>query len=135
MAVTLETYQLSQPDGELEASLFPDDDMEEKLAGWLAQATTKVEADADIAAADQNEAAAAWVYYRAYTYIAQWMMLQASSAEADGLSRTISNDQRAYFSRKANEWLDKSNGYAVPTARVAFFGVAKAGRRHVSQYV
>jgi len=135
MAVTLGTYQLYQPDGELESSLFPDGNMEEMVTGWLAQAATKVEADAGIATADQNDAAAAWVYYRAYSYVEQWMMQQASSAEADGLSRTISNDQRAYFSRKANEWQDKANGYSVPTARVAFFGVARAGRRHVSQSV
>jgi len=133
MAVTLDTYDLKQPVGELESSLFPDTtmDIDVALTGWLAQATTKVEADADIATADQNAAAAAWVYYRAYTYVVQWLSTLPSSATVDGMSRTIAGDQRAHFSKKAAEWLATFEGFSAPTVRTAFFGLAKAGTRHV----
>jgi len=131
MAVTLGTYQLYQPDGELESSLFPDDNMEEMLAGWLAQAATKVEADTDIATADQNDAAAAWVYYRAYSYIAQWMKAEPERMEVGERREWLGADRAKFFGAKSQSWLDSFNGFSTPTARVAFFGVAKAGTRHV----
>jgi len=131
MAVTLETYQLYQPDGELEATLFPDADMEAKLSGWLAQATTKVEADADIATADQNDAAAAWVYYRAYSYIAQWMRADPERVTVGERTEWLGADRSKFFASRAASWIDTFSGFSTPTARVAFFGLARAGVRHV----
>ena len=61
MAVTLTTFDLIQPDGELSESLFPSGDFNVLLAGWLGQATGRVEANTAIAASNQNLAAAAWV--------------------------------------------------------------------------
>lgn len=136
MAVTLDTYDLKQPVGELESSLFPDTtmDIDVALTGWLAQATTKVEADADIATADQNAAAAAWVYYRAYSYVAQWMKAEPERVEVGERTEWLGADRAKFFQDLANKWESTFNGYSAPTVRTAFFGLARAGTRHVVRY-
>lgn len=136
MAVTIQIYDFEQPEGELDESLFPDAalDMESALTGWLAQATTKVEADSDISTADQNEAAKAWVYYRAYSYVAQWVKLEPDKVEVGQRTEWNNADRAKFFTTKATEWLDKYSGFSAPTVRTAFFGLARAGTRHVTRY-
>ena len=64
MSVTLTISDLKQPQGELFAALFPGDDLDTLLTGWLSKATTLINASA-IATSDQNNAALAYCYYSA----------------------------------------------------------------------
>lgn len=119
MAVTLTTADLQQPAGELTESLFPGSNFSSLLVGWLAQAKAKVEGDGSIAPANHNAAAAAWVYYRAFSHKAA---LQANTpnqvnfSNQPGVSKTMAADQREYFVNLANQWLATFSGYVAATA-------------------
>lgn len=105
MAITLSTVNFIEPDGELQEDLFPSG-LEDLLDGWIAVATVKVEAAAGIT--NQNAAVEAWVYYRAYSHIAQRMGGDAAKASlSSGSSREFTPDQRAYFASRAAYWLAK----------------------------
>jgi hypothetical protein len=131
MSVTLTVDDLEQPLGELDASLFPSGNIDNLVTVWLSQAITTVEANTGIATADQDEAAAAWVYYRAYTQVADRFANTAQTIMIDGqVTRTTSADQRKYFADRAAYWLEFYYSYntlvalaAVPT----YFGTVKAG--------
>lgn len=130
MAVTLTIADLKQPIGELSAELFTGTNFDTLLTGWLAQAVAKVGAGV----ADENAAAAAWVYYRAYSYKAS---LQANTpnqvnfSNQPGVSKTMSADQREYFVNLANQKLAEFEGFNVADSTVgapAFFGRVSARR-------
>lgn len=133
MAVTLTTFDLIQPDGELSESLFPGGDFNVLLSGWLGQATGKVEANTAITTANQNDAAAAWVYYRAYDHIAQRMAsspVRVSTSIDGSVSKEMAQDQRQYWFNKA--LLKKADYESLETATApsavapVFFGRARA---------
>lgn len=130
MAVTLTYDDVTQPLGELDATLFPSGDMATLVTGWLYQAEQKVEADGNIASADQNAAALSWVYYRAYSHVAQRLAASPTSVSVGGkISRAMAADQRAHFSKLAAEKLAEYNrhdGTVTPVG--ALFTVAKARR-------
>jgi len=65
--MTLTSADFIYPTGEIQASFFPKETLATLIDAWIDQAETKV---ASIAAADQDTAAAFWVYYRAYSAIA-----------------------------------------------------------------
>jgi hypothetical protein len=130
MAVTLTTADLKQPVGEFTASLFPGDDIDALLTGWLVQATTLVNANTAIASTNHNAAAAAWCYHRGYGHIANRL---ASSpvrvaASLDGsMAKEMAADQRKYFIELAAKKKAEYEGYETPTAAVSvFFGRARA---------
>lgn len=128
MAVTLTIADLRQPIGELSAELFAGTNFDTLLTGWLAQAVAKVGAGV----VDENAAAAAWVYYRAYSYKAA---LQANTpnqvnfSNQPGVSKTMSADQREYFINLAEHWKSIFDGYVVPPVVV---GGAFTGSQSVS---
>lgn len=85
MAVTLTVAMLMQPTGELSEHYFPQGDASTQVLGWLPEAKGIIEADSSITDANHNRAAAAYVYYRAYDYIAnQLAALPSSASEGDG---------------------------------------------------
>lgn len=102
MAVTLTKIDLTRAGGgELTDAMFPDGDMETLLALWLAQAAARVEAQSGIAAADQNAAAAAWVYYRAYSQMATDASLEPASFSAGDINISYKSGRRVDFSALA----------------------------------
>jgi len=128
MSVTLVADNLTQPQGELDASLFPDGNLTDLLAGWLQDAKDRVDANTGIATADQNEAAAAWVYYRAYTQVAQRFANEANSITVGPRTESYNADQRKYFADQAQRWLDWFYAQSTLTPAVpvpAFFGTIK----------
>lgn len=130
MSVSLTIDDLKQPTGELDDAMFPSGDIDNLLSGWLLQAETKV---ADFSTDTQDEAAAAWVYYRGFTAIAQRLAATPSSRSVDSGAVTVSTsaDQRKYFDGLAKYWFDIFNGLDVVTpsfANPAFFGSVKARR-------
>ena len=135
MAVTLVIDDLQQPIGELSTELFPTGNLGELLDGWLTQATNKVDADTGIATADQNTAATAWVYYRAYSYKANMQAStpnQVNFSNQPGVSKTMSVDQREYFVNLASTKLAEYEGFAAASSTVstapAYFGRVSARR-------
>jgi len=134
MAVTLTISDLKQPDGELFAALFPGDDIDTLITGWLNKATILINASS-IITTDHNNAALAYVYYSAYNYVALWLANAPASVSIDsgGVTKSTSNDQRKFFADKANYWLDFYNGYFPATTTtvsgLAFFGTVKARQK------
>lgn len=137
MAVTLSTFDLIQPTGELSESLFPGSDFSMLLGGWFGQAETLVEANAAIAAANHNSAAAAWVYYRAYSHVAARLAsspVSVSTSHDGSVSKTMSSDQRKYFvdlaAAKLADYESRETEAASTTSVIpAFFGRVRASTR------
>lgn len=131
MAVTIETDDLVVPAGELSNHYFPQGDMATQLTGWLAAATDKVEADSSIDSDDHNEAAAAWIYYRAYTYIAnQLAALPSQASEGDGaISVSYSASQIVHYRNLAAAHLAQFEALrSVSSSVTAFFTLARGQR-------
>ncbi len=140
MAVTLTTFDLIQPDGELSESLFPSGDFNVLLAGWLGQATGKVEANTAIAATNQNSAAAAWVYHRAYDHIAQRLAsspVRVSTSIDGSVSKEMAQDQRKFWADKAVEKKADYEAFETESASTTsvvpvFFGRVRASTTTVA---
>lgn len=112
MAVTLTVADLIQPLGELDAAMLPGYDLTTVVTAWLAQAVALVETNVNVTAANQNAAAAAWVYYRAYNLVASTAMTGMTQIRVGPVSKTFSeSDQRAWWRQLAASWLAKFNGY------------------------
>lgn len=137
MAVTLFTFDLIQPTGELSESLFPGSDFSMLIGGWFGQAETLVEANAAIATANHNLAAAAWVYYRAYSHVAARLAsspVSVSTSHDGSVSKTMSSDQRKYFvdlaAAKLADYESHETEAASTTSVIpAFFGRVRASTR------
>lgn len=116
MTITLTALDLVQPNGELANSYFPDADLDDHLAGWLARATVQVEGDSDIAASAQNDAAEAWVYYLAYKYIANRLgsMPNTTSIGSGEIVRVVAQDRPAYWLGRAAAQLAAYQALIVP---------------------
>lgn len=120
MPVTWAIDDFKQPLGELTPDLYPLGDIDALLTGWLAQATAKVLAAAGIAVADHDSAAASWVYYRAYTHIAQRMNSEPEQVRAEGeIAMTTKADQRKYFADRAAAALLEFASYNVSESNAA----------------
>lgn len=131
MAVTLTKHMLMQPTGELSPHYFPQGDLLDLIVEWLPVAKAKVEADSSIADADHNRAAAAYVYYRAYDYIANQLAALPSSATegSDAISVSWSASQIVHFRNLAAQKLAEFQ--SVRTANVVtplFFSLAHGQR-------
>jgi hypothetical protein len=103
MAVTLTPPDLIQPKGQLDAAYFPEGNMDAYVAGWLEQATAIIDARPDIAHPDA--AAAAYVYQRAFSYLATlWNTYATTTTIAGQITRTINKESVAYFLDLSNHW-------------------------------
>lgn len=121
MAVTITVADLEQPKGELANAYFPDGDLAAKLPGWLLVATAKVEANTDIAPAAENNAAGAWVYYLAYSYIADRIAASPNrqSLQSGEVSEDWGQDRPAYWLARAEAKLGMYEQLAVTPAALA----------------
>ena len=130
MSITLVIDDFKQPDGELFADLFPGQDIDTLLSGWLAKASDLITAS-DIDPEDWDAAAEAYVYYRAYNYVAQRLAGTANSISIDSgaVTKSMSNDQRGWFNDRATYWLGIYDGFFTVTPKVptlSFFKTVKA---------
>lgn len=111
MAVTLSENDLTAPQGRLQSAMFPDGDMSTNVTAWLNKATTTVQA-ADIDSADHDAAAEAYVYWRAYEFVAERMLAEPEQyTDEDGESRTLSTQQISSFQRLAERFRDEYESY------------------------
>lgn len=126
MGVTLAADDLTAPEGRLQSAMFPDGDMTTNVTEWLSRATAKVLA-ADIDAGDHDDAARAWVYHLAYSFVAERMLAEPEQhTTEDGERRTLSMRQISRFERLAAQFKDEY---------VSYVNEAPAGREPQSHSV
>lgn len=116
MAVTLFAANFIHPEGELQPVMFPKENLGALLDAWISQATSKV---AGVAASEQDNAAAAWVYYRAYSTIARRIGASPSSHSSSGtggVETTVNWGQNRadYWEELAQQQLDRFEYYVPP---------------------
>ena len=96
MTVTLQTFDLIQPAGELDGAWFPDNDLSVLVSGALAIVRPRVEANAAIAAVNHNAAAAAAGYARLYRLTASRLAASPQTLTIGGPSPPPTNPGRAH---------------------------------------
>lgn len=102
MPVTLTVADVTYPIGELQASMFPANDLATSAASWLSQN--------EVTGSGDNIAARHWLYYRAYDAIASRLSNSPSVINVDGtVTRTISAAQIKYYTDKAQSNLMEYN--------------------------
>jgi len=96
--------ELIYPDGQLQVSMFPEEDLETLVTAWLSEGTEKA---SEIDSGLRDEAVRDWVYYRAYSAIADRLAMTPDQASADGMSRSISSSRIEHFRDLARIHLDQ----------------------------
>ena len=112
MAVTFDF--VLHPQGELMMSMFPDGDLDVNACVWFSEAETKT---ADMETGETQDAAIkAWVYYRAFTAIANSISIKPTSGSYYGSERseTWGADRVKFYNDKARYYLDQFNTFAQP---------------------
>lgn len=131
MSITLSSVDFVQPDGELSGYLFPENNMDDLLAGWLAKAAELV---VNVPTASQNDAAQAYVYHRAYQHISLRMANEFASkvihSGAGDATISQTNDQRKFFQDRAQYYRDRFQfNSPLPSDTVSvFFGGCSSAR-------
>lgn len=134
MSITVTSAQCVQPEGELFAELFPNNNLDDLVSGWLTKASAEVAA-LNIVSTNQDAAALAYVYWRAYDHICLRMANEFASktvhSGAGDATLSQTNDQRKFFQERAAFWQGQFYSYQPPTddqaaAVPAFFGRARA---------
>lgn len=74
--MALKGADFTHPVGELRSEMFPGDSLYDNLAAWIAEAESK--------AASNEDAQKAWVYYRAWTAVADRMLTDPATIDIDG---------------------------------------------------
>lgn len=130
MSITVTSANCIQPEGELFGALFPDNNLDDLVSGWLTKAGDEITA-LNIASTYQDAAALAYVYWRAYDHIALRLASSPSNLSVDSgsVTKTVSADQRAYFQNRALFWQNQFYSYETEQPEVAtpvFFGRVRA---------
>lgn len=111
--MALAITDLIEPDGRLQESLFPAGDIVAKVTAWLAKAGQKVAA-AGIEASFVDGATEAYVYYLAYSHVADRLAGQPNKVAIDSaadVEKTVEKDRIAYFKGLAQNYLEEFNSY------------------------
>ena len=96
------------PAGQLQTAFFPDGDLEANVTVWLAQAATKL---SGVAAGFQEAAMTDWVYYRAYSHIAERLASEPDTVTVDDISRSVSKGRIEFFRQQAQQHWDNYQSY------------------------
>ena len=86
---------LIYPEGKLQRSMFPDDDIYENVSVWLQQASAA--AAGTTPEGDYDRAVEAYVYFRAYDTIASRIAAQPASQKTMDSSTAWSSSQASYW--------------------------------------
>jgi hypothetical protein len=91
------------PSGELLPALFPNENLTNLVTTWLAEAATKV---ATFPAGSVDAATAAWVYYRAFSAVANRLAATPTrEAYFNDVDRWVSADRVEFFRGQAQQHL------------------------------
>lgn len=104
---------LIAPAGKLQENFFPNGDLVTNVTVWLNQAGTKL---ANIDSAFHEAAKADWVYYRAYSHIAERLASEPDSVTVDDISSSTSQKRIQYFQNLADDHLERFESYAAESA-------------------
>ena len=96
------------PAGQLQTAFFPDGDLEANVTVWLAQAATKL---SGVAAGFQEAAMTDWVYYRAYSHIAERLASEPDTVTVDDITRSVSKGRIEFFRQQAQQHLENYQSY------------------------
>ena len=116
------------PEGELNQSMFPDEDVKSLAIAWFNDANSRV---ASLADGDTKDAAVkAWVYHRAYTTVANAIASRPTSSDYyNQRQETWGADRIKYFSEKAKLYLDQYNMIMTPTVTSSAIGFSTYAKR------
>jgi hypothetical protein len=108
--VTLVAADLKTPKGELETFMFPDGSLDTRITAYLEEAEDKV---ADLDSGLQDDAARAWVYYRAYKAVCARLGGTPSQVTLDSGKTEFrySGEQLKEFQKQRDFYLVQFNGY------------------------
>lgn len=105
----MEPSDFISPTGDLTEALFPGVDLEEHVTAWLQDAQDRTSDEAR---------QAAWVYYRAYTHIANRLHAGLASERKGDQAASIDARQFRYWEAKAQAQLAVYRGSATATSGV-----------------
>lgn len=109
------------PEGELTADMFPGDTLATNVQAYLDQAELK--------AADNEDAQTAWVYYRAWTAVANRLATEPSSIDIEGEgSRQYLVPQMAAAQARANYWRSEYESLTASTVSKRSYPVMRSLR-------
>lgn len=114
------TLDFIHPEGDLTADMFPGETLIDTVAPWLSQAEGKT---------DDEDAQAAWVYYRAYGAIWRRLASEPSIVDVEGegsQQRLIS--QIAYWKSMRDEQLQLYNALTSTETVLPDFAVIRSRR-------
>ncbi|MCC6457275.1 MAG: hypothetical protein IT328_20140 [Caldilineaceae bacterium] len=103
MAVT--SNDLIYPKGKLQSTMFRGENLATLADAWLDQAATKV---VDVAEEDKDAAATHWVYYRAYSTIAERIGVNPSRTSFGGNSGGGVESTEDWGQNRADYWEKKA---------------------------
>lgn len=108
--MALEPADLIEPEGRLQAALFPGEDMLALITGWLARAAAK----AALAGNFIDAATEAYTYHLAYSHVADRLAALPNSVSVDSaaqVQQSIGQDRISYFQKLAQKYLDEYESY------------------------
>jgi len=106
--MSLNVTDFLAPAGQLQTAFFPDGDLEANVTVWLAQAAGKL---SGVAAGFQEAAITDWVYYRAYSHIAERLASEPDTVTVDDVSRSVSRGRIEFFQQQARQHWDNYQSY------------------------
>ena len=109
--MALVANDLIDPNGRLQADLFPNGDIATKVTIWLAKAYTKT---GGVKAIYADAAAEAYAYHLAYSHVADRLANEPNSVTIDSaanVSKSVGQDRIAYFRGLAQKYLDTYEGF------------------------
>ncbi len=106
--MSLSVTDFLAPAGQLQPAFFPDGDLEANVTVWLAQAAGKL---SGVAAGFQAAAITDWVYYRAYSHIAERLASEPDTVTVDDVSRSVSKGRIEFFLQQARQHWDNYQSY------------------------
>lgn len=101
--MTVIVDDLKYPTGQVQETHFPGESLDLILSSWLVEAVSK----ASTVTVGQDDAIKDWVYYRAFSAVADRLASEPDSASTDGVARTLSTSRVQYFRNLANSHLDQ----------------------------
>lgn len=109
--MTLVANDFTEPEGKLQSDLFPGIDLTTYLTAWIATALAKAAA---VESAFEEEAAEKYVYYLAYSHIADRLAGEPNKVSVESAAKVgkdIGKDRIDYFQKLAQKYLDDFQAY------------------------
>lgn len=112
--MTVQVSEIWHPIGELNQSMFADEDVKYLASIWFNDANLKTAAMAD--GETKDAAVKSWVYYRAFTTVANSIASRPTSSDYyNQRQETWGADRIKFFNDRAKSYLEQYNSIMTPT--------------------